>query len=369
MIKKIAYVCRWSIEKNDGVSQKIHNQMRAWRDLGIEVKLFCRSPSLDKDIPEQGLYAMPRPFSFWRRYEHIHRDIDAFAPDIIYCRYEIPTAFSCSLTKKYKEKTVIEINSYDMEELKLLCSLEPIKYIPRLMINFIGRNILFKNCGCIVSPMYKLGELPDFTKFNKKIIIAPNSIRLQEYPIVKKASQTGKIGHLLFLGSANQPWHGIDKVVELAESLGEDYHVHIVGPDSLKKSSSNVTWHGYLKPEDYREVASNCIAAINSMALYRNKMVEGCALKVREYIALGLPVILSHPDSSFIEELPEWVCQIPNNESNTDKSTVEKIKIFLKKIENRVISHEESAKFIDSSILEKNRIEELNKWFSTLKEM
>lgn len=362
MIKKIAYVCRWSMEKVDGVSQKIYNQIATWRDLGCDVQLFCRSPSIDSDNPESGIYAMPKFFSMWHRYTHIVDAIERFDPDIIYSRYEIPTCFSLSITKKYKERVVVEINSNEMQELRLLSLKNPMRYLPRFFLSSLTRSSIFKHSGCIVSPTFELGQLDDFVKFNKKIVVAPNSINLCEQPLVKKSFQADKVGHLLFLGSPSQPWHGIDKILALAVALGEKYHIHIVGPHREPNSPNNVTWHGYLHPVEYRAVAANCIAALSSMALYRNKMNEACTLKVRECIAMGLPIILAHSDTSFINHEPEWICQLPNDKESINSKSVEKIKLFLEKMKNRVVSHEESYEYIDSSVLEKKRIEAISQW-------
>lgn len=361
MIKKIAYVCRWPMETKDGVSQKIHNQMAAWEKLGIEVRLFCRSPTVQCDIPEKDIYAMQHPFAFWRKYKHITRAIKEFDPDVIYSRYEIPTVFSMGLASLFNKRVVIEINSNDMQELKLLTKLNPVHYLPRLFVNFLFRSLVFANCGCIVTHTHELAKSRLFTKYNKPVIVAPNSILLDNIPLIKENEISEKPYGLLFLGSSGQPWQGLDKVQDLAEQLGEDYHIHVGMEGVQPRTEGNITYHGFLSPAQYRQIASKCIAGIGTLALYRKKMQEVNAIKVREFIAMGLPVIIAHDDTAFMDSCPDWVLQIPNKETNINSTTLLSIRNFLERMRCIVVPHAESARYIDSAILEPLRIENIRR--------
>ena len=55
--------------------------------------------------------------------------------------------------------------------------------------------------------------------------------------------------------------------------------------------------------------------ALGSLALHRNKMEETSSLKVREYLAYGLPVILAGRDSDFRTEVP-FILRLPNCEGS-----------------------------------------------------
>ncbi|MNZ78728.1 hypothetical protein D3C78_973150 [compost metagenome] len=56
--------------------------------------------------------------------------------------------------------------------------------------------------------------------------------------------------------------------------------------------------------------------AIGPLALYRRGMKEASPLKVREYLAYGLPVINGYVDTDFKEEVP-FILRIPNEPRNT----------------------------------------------------
>ena len=94
--------------------------------------------------------------------------------------------------------------------------------------------------------------------------------------------------------------------------------------------------------------------------MHRKKQEEASPLKVREYIALGLPVILPYKDTAFIDGCPDWVLELPNAPSTFEKSeTINLIRDFCIKNKDRVVTHAESASYIDSYGLEGAKLEKL----------
>jgi len=59
-----------------------------------------------------------------------------------------------------------------------------------------------------------------------------------------------------------------------------------------------VLCHGQLLGKDYENVLKICDVGLNSLAVEREKLTESSALKVREYLAMGLPVYATHKDVS-----------------------------------------------------------------------
>ena len=359
MLKKIAYICRWDLESGSGVSRKIRTHIDIWRSMGMDVKIFCRSPRASAANSEAGIYPLQRPFSSFQAYSEIIDDLIRFNPDLIYYRYEIPDRFSCNVIKKFAGRVAVEINSNDVNEFKVLCNQDFLHFYPRRLWNSATRHILLNGCACIVSPTYELSEAPEFTCFSKPFIVSPNSINLADYTTLKKKTERNAAIGLLFLGSPSQSWHGLDSVLQLAEQLGPEFHIHIVGPERQGESVSNVTWHGFLDRPDYQEIAASCAAGIGSLGLYKYKMNEASTLKVREYIAMGLPILLGYLDTAFIKHSPEWVYRLPNHKDAISSESVLAIKNFLARMCDRVVSHDESRSFIDANILEQEKIKQI----------
>src|SRR5690606_30391945 len=60
--------------------------------------------------------------------------------------------------------------------------------------------------------------------------------------------------------------------------------------------------HGTLSKDEYFKVVSKCDVGLGSLAMFRQNLKEGSTLKVREMLAMGLPVFSGHKDASFSED-------------------------------------------------------------------
>lgn len=105
-------------------------------------------------------------------------------------------------------------------------------------------------------------------------------------------------------------WHGYDRVIRgMAEiRKSERPRIHLVGPDgdgSLHRwkilaeeldVAESVFFHGRLDGEKLRELIDHCHGAIGSLALHRIRVTSASTLKVREYMARGIPFIYATED-------------------------------------------------------------------------
>jgi hypothetical protein len=66
---------------------------------------------------------------------------------------------------------------------------------------------------------------------------------------------------------------------------------------------------------EYEPLIAGCTAGIGTLALHRKGMDEACPLKVREYLAYGLPVILGCADADIPKDA-DYALHIPNTENN-----------------------------------------------------
>jgi hypothetical protein len=157
---------------------------------------------------------------------------------------------------------------------------------------------------------------------------------------------------LLFVGTPRQPWHGVSDIVRFGE-LNSDIDVHIVG-DEGESSSPNIFFYGTLQISEYREIASICVAGVGTLNLSAKQMAEASPLKVREYLALGLPVITRYRDVD-LDPSSDFVLQLPVDERSFSDFSPE-IRTFLqswtsKRVERRAVAH------LDVSVKESVRLE------------
>lgn len=133
------------------------------------------------------------------------------------------------------------------------------------------------------------------------------------------ASLTGAADavRFVFLGSAGQAWHGVDHIAELAAAKPH-WRFDIVGVERGELAlpiPPNMTFHGRLLQRGYQPLLDRADIAIGTLALYRKGMEEASPLKVREYLANGLPVITAYRETDFPEPVP-FVLQLPNRPGN-----------------------------------------------------
>ena len=351
---KIAYLACIS-QDNLGVQKKIQRQIEHWRRAGHEVQCFFMVPHGSK---------LPSRYALWKRCNLLNPtlalllSVKAYQPDCIYMREDTLPVSRFLRFLFWRRKIILEINSnYDTEgKLDYAFSFKANR---NFLINYAINHFFYHLIAGIVSVSYELLELPHFLRCKHKIVI-PNTIDIDSVPMQKCHNITLPIG-LVFIGSPNQSWHGLDKIIQLARKLGDDFLIHLVGPQEKDIADfnppSNVIAYGYRT--DYTDILRKCHIAIGTLALHRKKMDEASPLKTREYLACGFPIIIAYEDSSFknLPQPPDFLLSVPNTENNIISSeSIERIRIFCLKNRDRVVSHSEIQHLIDSNIFEKKRI-------------
>src|SRR5207247_9128294 len=164
-----------------------------------------------------------------------------------------------------------------------------------------------------------------------------------------------------FLGSARQAWHGLDKIAWLAGQL-PDVDFDVVGYDDVRlrealgpSTPDNLHARGILARAEYEPILAACDLAIGTLALHRKNMHEACPLKVREYLAYGLPVVIGYEDTD-LDGLDTWyLLRLPNVESNVRDHAGE-IHSFLESVRGRRVPRGEVAGRIGSVEKERRRL-------------
>ena len=171
-----------------------------------------------------------------------------------------------------------------------------------------------------------------------------------------ESSPSNKRPSLVFIGSPNQKWHGVDKIIFLSEKLRE-FDFHIIGMDG--KNSQNLFFHGYLFSEEAKNFVKKQDIGIGTLSLYENNMNEASPLKTRQYFSHGLPAIYAYDDTD-IGGNESFVLKLSNNETNIKKN-IENIRNFVlsvhydNEVRKRARSFAENK--LDVSVKESRRLE------------
>ena len=344
---KIAYLFHLN-EKNGGVYRKIANQIAAWKASGHNVIAFQVTRTAQTSQEQWHIYqynpSIKKLCTRLKAWDDAIDNILAFSPDIVYYRFDM---FYPALYRLLRNTPVIaEVNTNDIGEFRLGSKM-------RMLYNYFTRNLVLNNVAGIVYVAGELALLSHFRKYRKKHIIIGNGINLEE--CAQLPAPFNLHPHLAFMGSPGQMWHGVDKILRIAEKQPL-WHFDFIGISREQvgaNSLQNIICHGYSNKKDYEKVLATADVAIGTMALHRKNMNEGTPLKVREYLAYGLPIIIGYKDTDFPDGAP-FLLQLPNCE-NSISEKIGSIREFVEKWKGKRVPRTDIA-HLDVQIKETERL-------------
>ena len=325
----IAYVMYWNEFTCSGVWTKVITQVETWAKFGESVELHLLTESDNLITMPHGIvlkryvfHSLSERICAWSR---LAENVRKSSPTCVYFRYDVPAASILKLAKEFP--LVVEVNTNDRIEYRYPMA--------KRLLNGIGRRILYERVAGIVLVSAELGRMLPPSAFSKPVITIANSVDFEDFKA--RPPSVNSCPAFLFVASQNHCWQGIDKLCQLAQLLPESTF-HLVGDVKTVPTSENLILHGKLTSEEIGELAQNCDIGIGTLALHRKGGAEACPLKVREYLALGLPVIIAYNDTDFPEPR-DFILKIPNNEECI-KDSIKQIKVFARKWMGQRVSRE-----------------------------
>jgi glycosyltransferase involved in cell wall biosynthesis len=196
--------------------------------------------------------------------------------------------------------------------------------------------------------------------------VVANGIELGDPPPHPESQERARA---IFLGSPMQAWHGVDKLAALARAF-PSLDVDLVGytPEQLAETvddvPENLRVHGRLTRIEYEPLLAAADIGIGTLALHRKGMREAAPLKVREYLAAGLPVVIGYDDVDLEGVEPWWLLRLPNDEANV-ASAQGRIRAFVESVRGRRVPRAEVEPLISSRRKEETRLAFLTSIAST----
>jgi glycosyltransferase involved in cell wall biosynthesis len=317
---KILYLSDTDLDQMSGVARKILMQCQRWEKEGHEVEILSMNSMSWYSTGGERLTAKSLLIKRrgWKVFLHLawgtfllQKMLQGKSYDIVYMRYRLYFPFFKKALGRARQ--IVEINTDDLEEYKLSSSLLS-------MYNRYFRHFFLSKVDAFVCVSRELGE--KFKIFHRPVCVIANGIDCSQYEFVPM-TQTQKPS-LVFIGSPGQKWHGVEKIVWLADRLPE-FDFHIVGIDGA--SRKNLYYHGYQPHDKAQEIVKTKDVGIGTLSLYVNKMTEASPLKTRQYLAHGLPLIYAYEDTDISAEV-SFALRIANNENNVT-DTLDEIKRFI----------------------------------------
>lgn len=335
----ISYLIDYDLDDNSGVIQKIKQQSSQWKEKGHMV-YFVSTKTMSIYSIDSNIIFEKKPLDIkYGRFGtavkllyssyNIYSLLEKIEFDLIYMRYRLYMPFMSKVLKKYK--VIMEINSDDTVEYKLHSKLTDI-------YNRATRDFFLKDIDAFVSVSHELKE--KFLYLDRPIEVIANGINVE---VCKIEDKNNKVPTLVFIGSPNQSWHGLDKIVKMAEHFKE-YLFYIIGTEG--KDGNNIKYCGYLSKEESRKIISQCDIGISTLSLYKKYLTEASPLKSRQYLACGLPLIYAYRDTDIPNDV-NFGLKLENSEGNLDYQRME---LFIQKVFKNKDVAIEAKKFAEETL-------------------
>lgn len=345
---RIACAGRWTADPGDAARAKVIAAAEQWRAGGHDVRLFGLPPVryAHRTAPRRGRLGAGGVGDSIVATVRLRRAIRAYAPDVVYIRYGLFIPSLAPIQRRFA--SVVEINADDRAEAALH------GHWARRVLNELSRRSLLGGAAGIVAVSHELAR--DVAPFGKPARVIANGARLD----VEMSPALPRDARPLaaFLVGVPMPWHGLDKLLCLAHAIPE-WDFAIVGADDPAVLPAAAPPNLRLRPvmgrDGYGPILARADVGIGSLAMHRAGLSEGSPLKVREYLAHGLPVVLAFEDTDFAGDPPWFVLRLPNHEDNV-RDGIDDLRRFMALVRGRRVGREEVAERVGATAKERERL-------------
>jgi glycosyltransferase involved in cell wall biosynthesis len=343
---KALFLIFHGFDPSNGISKKIHYQVKALKACGLDVGLCYYNITSDghrqwkvddeviADLGRGVVAKLKKRFD----YSPIMRYVENNNLRFVYMRSDHnANPFTIRMVKSIKKtgaKIVMEIPTfpYDQEYVAMRMKME-------LAVDRLYRHDMAMALDGIVT--FSNAE----TIFGKKTIRISNGIDFDSIPLKQHQNDTSKELHLIGVAEIHF-WHGFDRILKgMAKYYrsNPDYKVyfHVVGyfysqaehEEFVQLIQSNnlqsyVILHGAKHGKELDDVFEKADFAVGSLGRHRSGITYIKTLKNREYAARGFSFIYSEMDSDFDSQ--PYVLKAPADESMID---IKHIVDFYKSVE------------------------------------
>ena len=328
-------------EKLPGVNTKVIAKIKALNDLGLPVKgiILYENEKLDlSSFPDKyydkyyfnsrkfyNLILVFRPlgiinsFLVKRRFvKHLYNKIlKNKTIDLIITRYGISDFNTLWFVKKLNGKILYESNTNEIEQLKLVYKgvlKSPIwATYDYFCEKYFGPVVLRRVKGviCVTNEIAKFQSQRIGNKFNNLVEVVSNGIKCNTIKRKKKVVVV-EVLNLIMIRGTDAPWHGYEIIRDAVLKSSSKFRLYVVGDIRKDVDDERIIFTGKLKSNEIDQLVDrkNIHIGIGSLALHLVGLNEACPLKVRQYLARGLPVLYNYYDSdlSINPEFSEKYC-------------------------------------------------------------
>lgn len=307
---RVAVALPFRLSPSDSVGIKVRRLIRVWNDLGAVGRVFLMGDPESWD-PTAVTVIRTLPGGEVGRQLSVGRlasSVRTWEADVVYTRF---SHYAPGFHERFRDVTTcVEVNTDVARELPLWSRRAAIHH------KMFGNRATHHVGGFV----YLTTELQrrDRARGSRPSCVIANGIDLDELP--STPAPVNERPRVLFIAGTASPWQGADKVVRLAQ-LRPDLEVDLVGPPpEAPLAPSNLRLRGLVSSTALQDIAAEADVALGTLALHRKDMNEACPLKLREYLALGVPSVVAHADPDLDHLDVPWLLRIPNRSDNIELS-------------------------------------------------
>ncbi len=336
----VLFINKYPLVESYSILQKIDGQMQALVNLGYEVEyisfdhefVYLNTVNTKERIKIKKTFLGKTRlyyhlFSYFDIYHSVKKVLDKKKYDFVYFRYSPLSYTGYSMCKKLNRnsKIVVEISTYPLGREKPENILRAIywkysEYWNRKTAQFVDLYTL-------------IGEKANSFRGVKAINI-DNGVSIENIPKIQHEN-TSKI-HILTVASMCT-WQGYDRIIEGMSKWTSinrnNVIIDLVGGEgdgslALWKNmvrnyglEDNIFFHGRRTGKDLDELFNRATIGLGSLGMYRRGFSTASILKIREYVARGLPFVYANDDPN-INSKCWWAKELPNNSEAIDMEEV-----------------------------------------------
>lgn len=335
----LLFLMRYPLHQDDNLKRKFDGQMAAARALGHQVYFvgwdvdqlwLCGEGDreLIGDCRHAKFPAYAKTFLYIDLMNAVQTVTKRKQIDLIYMRF-MPTfgnaLAALAAAKKTGAKLVVEHPTYPFENGKTTSLLR--------MPVFAYNARIFKRIEPMIDLYTLIGEPTDGMLGGRPAMNIVNGVNVDQFAEHRPCNGIKEI-HMLALASMSN-WQGYDRLIKaLANYAGnETVYIHMVGDEgdgSLKawKRMSNelgvhdhMVFHGALHGNALDQIIATCDIGVGGLGLYRKAQFSSMTLKVREYMARGLPFVYAVEDPD-VPDNPSFCLKLDNDDSDIDMKQI-----------------------------------------------
>ena len=308
--KIVYYVCAVDISNYDAQRTHILEVVSAWHKTGIDVTLFLPQYAENPEplnFPHKYLPVWLRKSKFkFFEYEvqlglFLFFSIIKKRPHFIYIRKGFLTILPAVLSRFFKIKCVLEVNGFVGDEVQFGFGLpgyiaQLFAYLERLTCRLADKIITVTNgLKQIIVEVHKIDAA--------KIQVISNGVNTDRFKPAEKKEDN--IIYLGFIGNL-VPWSGLEYLINSLPQIITQYpqvKCLIVGEGTIRKQLEKlaaslaileaVIFVGSVRPEQVPGYINRCHICYLPAIRQRNVRIGISPLKLYEYLACGIPVIVT----------------------------------------------------------------------------